>query len=249
MTTSAIAPTPTPTPASQPDYVTAILTALTGTNVTGHYDQEMDTVFAYPAGTPQDQALHGGHVMIDCETSDTTTGGGEQQVQFDVTAWTHGRTGSPLPTDVYQTPTPRTLTAEAQQCVKAVVEHFTVPRPTAGTLLSAALAKHGIIPVCDDPGMIYVVPLDPDTATADAYTSPRLSIGDRNASTGHLPAAHTGWTVFPHDGNGGLAGFGEPLYIAGDGELVVDCTEDAATAAAVIAGYLTTLSGTPHTEA
>ncbi|MEU1355383.1 hypothetical protein ABZ410_15990 [Streptomyces cinnamoneus] len=121
-------------------------------------------------------------------------------------------------------------------CVQAVAEWFTTPRPTAGAVLLAALAKWGITAHSDDIGMSYAIPVDQTTPAADARNRPHLSVGDRSPSIEHVPAAHTGWTMFLHDENG--EPIGEPLFISGDGG-PVDCDTDSATIAELIADMVT----------
>lgn len=116
---------------------------------------------------------------------------------------------------------------------------YDLPLPataTAGDLLLAALAEYGITTHSDWIGMSYAIPLDPGTPEQRIRDSAHLSVGDRGPSIEHDPGEHTGWTVFLHDEHG--MPLGDPLYIAGDGGLV-DCTEESAVTAAVIADFLT----------
>jgi hypothetical protein len=128
-----------------------------------------------------------------------------------------------------------TLATEAEQCARAVAEWFSSPRPTAGALLLGALAEYGIRADSDDVGMSCAVAFDRETPSWNVRSSFHLSVGDRAPSVDHVPASHTGWTVFVHDDRG--EPIGEPLYIAGGGGLV-DCAADSATAAARIADYI-----------
>jgi hypothetical protein len=110
------------------------------------------------------------------------------------------------------------------ECVEAIAEWVTNPLPTAGSVLLAALARHGVTAYTDI-GLSY------------AFSRAHLSVADRNPSIEHDPATHTGWTVFVHDENG--EPIGDPLYIAGNGDDPVDCTAESAAAAAFIADWLT----------
>ena len=236
MTTPASPPGASPAP--RPDHATAILSALTDAGMAGHFDLRRGTVVAYPAGIPRERAIYREHAVINCKA----TVDGDQ-------AWLNAATWIPdipvgyrFTADIYQTPTGRTLTAakEMAQCAKAVAEYFTVPRPTAGAVLFAALAEYGITPVRTDTGTSYTVPYGPGTAVADVSPSPYLSIGTRYLTVDHVPAAHSGWIVSLHQGNGEVAGNRKlPLYRAGIGGLA-DCIEDSAAAAAAIADFLMT---------
>ncbi|MBY8887235.1 hypothetical protein K7472_20630 [Streptomyces sp. PTM05] len=116
-----------------------------------------------------------------------------------------------------------------------IVPHSTRALETAGRVLRAALAERNVT-VHEGTGPYYAIPLDPATPAQEVYHRAHLSVADRNTSTEHDSPAHTGWTVFLRDDNG--ESVGEPLYIAGDGE-VIDCTVESAAAAAFIAGWLT----------
>ncbi|MEU2380310.1 hypothetical protein [Streptomyces misionensis] len=107
---------------------------------------------------------------------------------------------------------------------------------TAGSVLRAALAERGVMAHTDAVGMSYAIPLDPATPACEIYIRAHLSVADRNTSIEHAPAAHTGWTVFLHDRDG--VPVGDPLYIAGDGDELIDCVAESAAAAAFIADWL-----------
>ncbi|MCX4682339.1 hypothetical protein OG413_44970 [Streptomyces sp. NBC_01433] len=107
---------------------------------------------------------------------------------------------------------------------------------TAGAMLLDALAAYDVRAHSDAIGMTYAVAFEPDTPSWRVRSSFHLSVGDRASSVEHAPAAHTGWTVFVHDDQG--EPLGDPLYIAGDGDLV-DCAADSAAAAMLMADYLT----------
>lgn len=125
---------------------------------------------------------------------------------------------------------------DVHQCARAVAEWFAEPRPTAGGVLLAALAERGITAHSDGVGMSYAMPVDPATPAADVRNKLHLSVGDRNPSVEHVPAAHTGWTLFLHDQNGEPVG--NPLFISGDGETPVDCAADSAAVADIIASVV-----------
>jgi hypothetical protein len=123
----------------------------------------------------------------------------------------------------------------------AVVNGTPTPTPepapeTAGTMLRAALAIHGIRPVTDESS--YAVPVDPQTPRAEALNVVHLAVADRTPTTEHAPAEHTGWVVALYDGDGApVDGMGS-LYAGGDGTAPVDCLTDSAAAAAAIANCL-----------
>ncbi|MEU6071894.1 hypothetical protein ABZ864_47625 [Streptomyces sp. NPDC047082] len=121
-------------------------------------------------------------------------------------------------------------------CVQAIADWVTNPLPTAGSVLLAALAEHGITAHTDAVGLSYAIPLYPNIPALDIYNRAHLSVADRTPSIEHDPAAHTGWTVIQHDDNGHP--LGDPLYIAGSGE-PVDCTADSQAAATFITDWLT----------
>ncbi|MER7223397.1 hypothetical protein [Streptomyces rubradiris] len=203
-----------------------VLSALSDIGVPAFYDQGEMVVLAHPAGTSRNHVVTGEHVTI--------TVLGDRTVK--ATAWKPGSPDYHPIADVYESPAGETtLAQEAAQSAAAVAQWFTEPRPTAGGVLLAALAEHGITHVADHRGMSYAVPVDPDTQSADAYNGPHLSIADRSASVDHVPAAHTGWSIFTHDRNGEPVG--DPIYIAGDGR-VLDCHADSRAAAAFVAAYL-----------
>ncbi|MEW1700782.1 hypothetical protein [Streptomyces sp. NPDC091278] len=120
---------------------------------------------------------------------------------------------------------------------RAVTEWLAEFRPTAGTVLLAALATQGITAYSgDDFGMSYVIPLDPATPGPDVRNHLHLSIGDRNPSVEHVPAAHTGWTAFLYDEDGSPVG--APVFTSGDGTTPVDCAADSGAAARALAAFL-----------
>lgn len=201
-----------------------VIEALAAANVPAYYDEDEGLLVAHSADVPQGRAILGEHVVIQPRERD---GGGYYAV-----AWEPD--GLPDYTEiatVYETPG-----ADVNLCARAVAEWFTTPRPSAGAVLLAALAEWGITTHSDHIGMSYAVPLDPTTPAADIYNRPHLSVGDRNPSVEHVPAAHTGWTVFVHDANG--EPIGDPMFISGDGG-PVDCGADSAAVAEAIADFLT----------
>ncbi|MFJ9416646.1 hypothetical protein ACIRPT_20990 [Streptomyces sp. NPDC101227] len=206
-------------------FTTAIaLEALAAVGVPAYFDEEEGLLVAHPADVPQRKALSGEHVVL--SPLDLTGRG------YRAAAWVpDGAPDFAETATVYETPG-----SDAAQCARAVAEWFTTPRPNAGAVLLAALAEWGITAHSDDVGMSYAIPLDPATPAADVRDRPHLSVGDRNPSVGHVPAAHTGWTVFLHDEFGEPVG--DPLFISGYSG-PVDCATDSAAAAEAITDYLT----------
>ncbi|MFK0294282.1 hypothetical protein ACIQU6_27945 [Streptomyces sp. NPDC090442] len=203
-----------------------VLEALSGVGIPGYVDEEEGLLVAHPANVPQDRALYGEHVVVIPQNCD---GSGYYAV-----AWGLDGPGFEEVATVYETPGD-----DVKQCAQAVAEWFTVPRPTAGGVFLAALAQWGVNGYSDDVGMTYVIPLDPATPATDVCNRPHLSVGDRYPSIDHVPAAHTGWTVFLHDECG--APVGDALFVSGDGG-PVNCGADSKAAAEVIADYLTSPS-------
>jgi hypothetical protein len=129
--------------------------------------------------------------------------------------------------------------AEAVAIVTGTPTPEPAPEPapeTAGTMLRAALAIHGIRPVTDE--CSYAMAVDPKTPRAEVLNVFHLVVADRAPSTDHAPEEHTGWVVDCYDGNGQPGGNSRPLWESGDGTARVDCLTDSAAAAAVIAYYL-----------
>lgn len=122
------------------------------------------------------------------------------------------------------------------ECVEAIAEWVTSPLPTAGAVMRAALAARGITVHTDGMSPGCVIPLEAATPAPGVCNGAHLSVADRNTSTEHDPALHTGWTVFLHDESGEPVG--DPLYTGGNGE-PIDCTADSEAAAAFIADWLT----------
>ncbi|MER7694385.1 hypothetical protein [Streptomyces sp. NPDC097610] len=213
----------------------AVLSALTAAGVGAYFDPEERVIFAHPAAVAQDSVLHGEHIMLSWSAFGPDSPH-QDRARFEATAWIpDGRPDFHQLGTVYTTPVRRALTAEAEQCARAVDEWFSSPRPTAGALLLGALAEYGIRADSDDVGMSYAVAFDPETPSWNVRSGFHLSVGDRDPSVDHVPASHTGWTVFVHDDQG--EPIGDPLYIAGSGGLV-DCAGDSAAVAAVIADFL-----------
>ncbi|WP_208874745.1 hypothetical protein [Streptomyces sp. PBH53] len=199
-------------------FTTTVLEALAAVSVPGYFDEDEGIVIAHPADVPQNKAKRGEHVVVFPHRG------------YYVTAWEPD--GTPDFTQiatVYEG-------NDVNLCARAVAQWFTTPRPSAGAVLLAALAQWGITAHSDDVGMSYAIPVDPSTRAKDVRNRPHLSVGDRNPSVEHVPAAHTGWTVFVHDENGEPVG--DPVFISGDGG-PVDCDADSAAAAEAIADYLT----------
>ncbi|MFE3139705.1 hypothetical protein [Streptomyces scopuliridis] len=204
-------------------FTTTVLEALAAAKIPAYVDEVMPYVVAHPVDVPQDEAESGEHVIV-------TTLDGATPI-YRAEAWVPDRAPyfAPVGT-VYEAPGD-----DPAQCARAVAEWFTTPRPSAGAVLLAALAEWGIT-THSDIGMSYAVPLDPTTPAADICNRPHLSVGDRNPSVEHVPAAHTGWTLFLHAENGEPVG--DPLFISGDGG-PVDCDADSAAVAEAIADFLT----------
>ncbi|WP_051819425.1 hypothetical protein [Streptomyces sp. NRRL S-920] len=203
---------------------TTVIEALAAADVPAFYDEDQSLLIAHAADVPQDRAPLGEHVVIQPRDRD---GGG-----YFAVAWEPDGLADYLEiADVYET-----SGTDVDLCARAVAEWFTTPRPSAGGVLLVALAEWGITAHTDGIGMSYAIPVDPSTPEADIRNRPHLSVGDRNPSVEHVPAAHTGWTLFLHDENGEPVG--DPLYISGDGG-PVDCDRDSAAVAEAIADFLT----------
>lgn len=209
-------------------FTLTVLEALAAAGVPAYLDEE-GFVVAHPVDVPRDSALKGEHLLL-CGVDGRPFG--DTDLGHRVTAW---RPDPVWDFDEIDTVC-EALRRDADQCARTAAEWFSTPRPSAGAVLRTALTTRGITAHSDHLGMSYAIPLNPTTATADIYTGPHLSIGDRNPSVDHMPSAHTGWTVFEHDANG--EPIGAPLFISGDGG-PVDCTADSTAAAEAIADFLT----------
>ncbi|MFF8287438.1 hypothetical protein ACF06W_32625 [Streptomyces albus] len=121
------------------------------------------------------------------------------------------------------------------ECVEAIADWVTDPLPTAGAVLRAALAEHGITVHTDGMSPSYAIALDSATPERQVYERPHLTVADRAPSVDHDPATHTGWMVWLHDANGEPVG--GDLYTAGNGE-PIDCAADSAKVAQFIADWL-----------
>ncbi|MFI0742828.1 hypothetical protein ACH4PU_32805 [Streptomyces sp. NPDC021100] len=106
---------------------------------------------------------------------------------------------------------------------------------TAGAMLRAALAEHGVTVHTDGVSPSYAIPLDPATPELEVYNRLHLLVADRDPSVEHAPSAHTGWLVVLHDENGEP---GDRIYSAGAGDEPVDCLTDCVAVAAAIADWL-----------
>jgi hypothetical protein len=223
--------------APAPFEAVAIIPRLIDAGVGAFWDYEEGMLVAHPATVNEDDALmRGQHIVVGWSAAEgaTTLDG----------AWLKATVWEPdgLPdyakiATVYSTPVARPIGEEAAQCARAVAGWFAGPRLTAGELLSAALAEYGIT---EGNGMSLDYGNHSDILSValplprDGYA--QLIIADRGGSLRHVPAAHTGWSVFLH--NEEREPLGDPVYIAGDGGLV-DCAEDSAAAAEFIADFLT----------
>ncbi|PRH78382.1 hypothetical protein C6N75_15215 [Streptomyces solincola] len=219
---------PTTTAPAVPVLAAPIIAALTDAGVGAFWDTDEQFLVAHRAGLTQTQALHGEHVTVDWSEVDCAS--------LRATAWEPD--GLPDYADiatVYTTPPAGPVSDEAARCARAVAEWFTTPRPRAGRTLVDALAQYGIRVFADRDSTSYAVSMDLNTYGQHVRTGMYLSVADRESSINHVPAAHTGWSVFVHDDGEPI---GDPLYLSGDGELV-DCAQDSAAAAAVIADFIT----------
>ncbi|MER6232542.1 hypothetical protein ABT169_25905 [Streptomyces sp. NPDC001616] len=219
-----------------PPMAATITSALTAAGVGAFWEPEDGMLIAHPLTTNPDNALNSEHILVEWSGAVPNASAGERAT-LEATVWAPD--GTPDFTQLataYSTPDGRPLGEEAAQCARAVAEWFAEPRLTAGGMLLAALAEYGITTYDEHLGMSYAVPVDQEAAPGHIHSSFHLSLGDREPMVAHVPSAHTGWTIFVHDDQG--EPIGDPLYFAGDGGLV-DCAKDSATAAAVIADYIT----------
>ncbi|MFE2157039.1 hypothetical protein ACFW9M_04410 [Streptomyces lydicus] len=205
---------------------TTMLAALTAADVPAYFDEDEELLIAHPADVPQGKAVLGAHVVLAPRDRD---GRGYYAVAWEP----YGTPDLDFKgvATVYETPG-----GDVNLCARAVAQWFTTPRPTAGAVLLAALAEWDITAHSDDVGMSFAIPVDLTTPAADVRNRPHLSVADRNPSVDHVPAAHTGWTLFLHDENG--SPIGAPLFISGDGG-PVDCAADSAAVAELIADMVT----------
>ncbi|MEU0857456.1 hypothetical protein ABZ352_18735 [Streptomyces griseofuscus] len=228
---------PSTTTAPVPPSAEIVLSALSAADgAAGFFDQEDRAIYAHPTSVPRANALDALHVMIDYETFDPEQPYADRAL-FTATAWIpDGAPDYHQVGTVYSTDVRRPFAEEAARCAQAVADWFAQPGRTAGSVLLAALEEYGITPG-DGLSVAY-------GAHSDTYDIPvllgeaygRLSVADRDGSLRHLPGAHTGWSVFLHDEHG--EPLGDPVYLAGT-DCTVDCAEDSAAAAALIADWLT----------
>ncbi|MFD7764111.1 hypothetical protein [Streptomyces microflavus] len=219
-----------------PPEATTIMSALTAAGVGALWETEEGLLLAHPLTASPDDALNGEHVHIEWARA-VPNMPTEKWATLDATAYRPDGGPDFAPIGVaYSTPAGRPLDQEAAQCARAVAQWFAEPRPTAGGMLLAALAEYGITTYVDYPGMGYGVAVDQEAAPGRIYSRFRLSVGHRDGSVTHVPAAHAGWTIVIHTDEG--EPLGDLLYVGGDGGLM-DCAEDSAAAAAVIADFVT----------
>lgn len=216
--------------------VTTVLGALTAAGLGAHFDPEDGVVIAYPAAVPTANAFDGAHVTVQWDTT------GPQQphedgARFTASAWIpDGPPDYHEVTTVHSTAAPGSLAAEAEVCARAVAAWLSHPANIAGNTLLSALAVHGITP---GNGLSVDYGGHSDTVSVtirlgrDTYGT--LVVADRAGSLRHVPAQHTGWSVFLHDERGEAVG--DPVYITGDGR-TVDCAQDSSAAARFIADCL-----------
>lgn len=217
-----------------PPIAATIMSALATAGVGAFWESEEGMLIAHPLTNVQDTALNGEHVMIEWSGVGIPA---EERTTLEATVWRPDGTGDfDRTATAYSTPDSRALNVEAEQCARAVAQWFAEPRPTAGGMLLAALAEYGITTYDDHRGETYGIPVYQDTEPMHIRKGFHLSVGDRGSMVSHVPAAHTGWSVFVHNDEG--EPIGDPLYISGDGGLT-DCEEDSAAAAAAIAEFIT----------
>ncbi|MFB6529875.1 hypothetical protein [Streptomyces sp. NPDC056399] len=203
---------------------TIVAEALTAAGVPWFIEEGEDLLIAHRPGTTEDEAIHSEQVTVTRYNSGKP---GYVAVAYEPDGLPdYAEIGI-----VFDAPR-----GDIHQCARAVAEWFAEPRPTAGGVLLAALAERGITAHSDDVGMSYAIPVDPATPAADVRNGLHLTVGDRNPSVEHVPAAHTGWTLFLHDQNGEPVG--NPLFSSGDGETPVDCTADSSAVANIIASVV-----------
>jgi hypothetical protein len=210
-----------------------ILAACTAFGVAAFHDAEDNVIYAHPSHVSQDRALDGRHVMIQWDEAQAA----RDRTRLSATAWSpNGRPDFHQADTLYTTPAPGPLADEAQHCARAVAQWMTDPDRTAGTLLLAAFAEHGIVP---GEALTLVESVHSDSydlsVQLDRWTYGRLSVADRDGSVRHIPAAHTGWSILLHDERGDTVG--NPVYITGNDGLV-DCAKDSAAAAAYVAALV-----------
>ncbi|MBG7704864.1 hypothetical protein HCJ76_44085 [Streptomyces sp. MC1] len=128
---------------------------------------------------------------------------------------------------------------DSQRAAEAIADFLTAPAtPTAGDLMIAALAKHGIRALEDE--VSIAVPMDQSMDLDDTLWHDRIVIADRNPWYGHAPQEHTGWVVDVYNPDNEPVSDEPPIHIAGDNKgSLVDCAADCAAAAAAIAAFLT----------
>ncbi|MFC8538078.1 hypothetical protein ACFUJY_29760 [Streptomyces sp. NPDC057249] len=225
------------TTAAAPAPAAPIISALTSAGVAAFWDSDEGFVVAHPDAFAADEAYWHLHVTVD-------------PVSLEATAWApDGVPDYDKIATVYNTAPTGPAGIEAARCAQAVAQWLTEPRPTAGGMLLAALARYGITTVDEHPGSSdgvttydgcrgtsYGIPFAQDTSPMRIRDGFHLCVRERNDLTAHVPAAHGGWDIFVHDDDGER--IGDPLNVTG-GAGLVDCAEDSAAAAAAIANYLT----------
>ncbi|MFI7087563.1 hypothetical protein ACIBUR_28705 [Streptomyces anulatus] len=215
-----------------------VLSALHAVGVPAFFDHEEDVVIAHHETIGPEEALDHPHIMLAWTTAGSDQSHADAASVRAVAEEPNGGPDFHEVGTVYESPVRRSLAVEAETCARAVAEWLSAPaNAPAGDVLLAALGQYGI-----QPGEALSVSR---TAHSDLYEAPlrlgqghgRLTVADRDGSVRHLQAGHTGWSILLHDESGDPVG--DPVFITGDGEEPVDCAEDSASAAAVLADWLT----------
>ncbi|MFD3514831.1 hypothetical protein [Streptomyces sp. NPDC058657] len=218
-----------------PASVPTIMAALDMHGIPAFYDPADELLIAHPAAVSRDKAMESEHITIDLygfDGADSKPSGGLTAKGWSVNAEQHFVEEA----TVFEALAGDPIAYLAPWGALAISQWLAPARRTAGDVLRTALAQWNITAHTDGLGMSYAVPMDPATPAEDVRNHLHLSVGDRNPSVEHVPAVHTGWTVWAHDENGEPVG--DPVFISGNGGLV-DCVADSAAAAEAIANYCT----------
>ncbi|MFD0352973.1 hypothetical protein ACFVHW_04375 [Streptomyces sp. NPDC127110] len=222
-----------PTSNDRPDfYIETVLAVLKNVGLAGFCDNECYAVYAHPLDVPRERVFDSAHMMIQWATDDLEQPHTYDRSSFRASLWEKEDRYFYEMYSIYATPVRQPFKAEAERCARAVAEWFREPEHTAGAMLLAALAEYGILPGSREDSDTYDVPV--------AFTRERhghLSIADRSGTVQHSTSVHTGWSILLHDERGECVG--DPVYISGDGRMVIDCAADSDRAAALVADWLT----------